>query len=156
MIEGKPLSPTYEFYVDPNAQVLSPVSGEIIGIGPTSNDEDFGIAIHADDSGDYTVIIDHVQDLTVEVGDHVDAGQVLGRAGIWSELQGRTELQINNNYNDYAVCPHALLADELKDDYAARLANMYADFETVRGDSDLYDESSFAMPGCLYDSFYNP
>lgn len=156
MIDGKPLSPTYEFYVKPDANVMAPVGGTIQNLNLSQNGEDYSFFIEVDGSSTYTVIIDHVQAPTVSNGDVVSAGDILGKAGLWTPEQGRTELQINADETDHAVCPFSLLDETLKDDYSQRLNAMYADFETVKGSADIYDETKHVLPGCLYESFYNP
>jgi hypothetical protein len=155
-IEGKPLSPTYEFYVKPDAQVRAPVTGTLTRLDLSQNGEDYSLQFSVPGADDFFVMVDHVQNPTLEVGESVNAGDILGIAGVWSELQGRSEIQINNDFDETAVCPFDLLNEAVKDDYANRLGNVYADFEAVRGEPDLYDEDTWMQPACLFVAMPNP
>jgi hypothetical protein len=101
------------------------------------------------------VILDHVRNVTVEEGDSVTAGQVLGIPGAWAAIAGQYELQVNDDVHDTYACPMTFLAPEVAAATAASLEQLMSDWETFKGDPTLFDEASMAVPGCLVDTLEN-
>jgi hypothetical protein len=75
----------------------------VVAIDFDAGPMDFEIRIAQGDR--WLVIYDHVLDVTVLVGDVVEAGDALGTSGTWSMTAGRTELQVNDEDAGVARCP---------------------------------------------------
>ena len=99
------LNPAYEFVVDGDSvDVFAATEGRVAIIAPQEQGDN---ELHVTPaSAEYLVIYDHVRDVAVTVGQLVQPGMRLGRAGVWSPGQSRVELQINRDR--LSVCPRDL------------------------------------------------
>lgn len=141
--DGPKQLPTFEYRVDPDADVLAPASGRVVRRVHQPETDDYELTIGA---GSVQVNVDHVRDLQVDEGDDVVAGDVLGRPGPWSDTLGRTELMVVED--EVAHCPLTWVAPELEDALAAQVSALMADWEAFRGDDTIYDEAAMPRPGC--------
>jgi hypothetical protein len=114
------LNPAYELVVEGTLlEVRAATAGTITQV--LANPQgDFELHAQPPNAPSFLVIYDHVLDLEVGVGQEVEPGDVLGRVGIWTATQGRTELQINQG--DIDVCPRDLGTEEFNAAHAAAQA----------------------------------
>ncbi len=102
---------------------------------PSYNDVEFDVKPSANSA--FTVIYDHVTDVTIKVGDRVTPGQRLGRVARWANIGegrwlGQFELQVNRAvtengrpvqpYRELAYCPRDFGTPEFNERHAAALA----------------------------------
>jgi len=92
--------------------------GVVTYIFLNDNFPDYEIHIAPTGNSIWAVIYDHIVNPTVSKGDEVNAGDILGQAGVWGFVGGgveasRTELQINK-YGDgeLSFCPLDFGTDE--------------------------------------------
>jgi hypothetical protein len=148
---GPKIIPNIEFKVREDADVISPMRGIVSAVETSQQGDDFSIRISPGALSAYTVEIDHVLSPTVEEGDLVEPGQVLGKPGVWNGSPlGRVEIQVNRG-GDY-VCPMDYLHGSVKASMRAKVTQLMADWESVKSSTTLYDESAMVVPGCLVHS----
>lgn len=114
------LNPAYEMVVDGTATQVRAVTAGTVATVAANEQGDSELHIRPTPSSTYLAIYDHVLDVQVGVGDAVEAGTVLGRVGIWTQDQGRIELQVN--HGNLAVCPRDLGTPEFNAAHDAALA----------------------------------
>ena len=116
-------------------------------------------------SGDYSVMVakdpdspwryetEHVVNPIVKPGDRVVAGQIVAEASPHGSKNGGLglfEIGILRGGNPPThVCPFAYLAPDVQGAYAEKIKMFYRDWEAYRGNSSLYDEDAYEVPGCL-------
>lgn len=146
---GQKVIPNIELRVSSSAEVWSPVDGVIASIEKNSSQDDYAVTIAHSALSEFQIEIDHLTELSVKEGDRVTAGSVLGKPGIWYPTQGigRVELQMKRG-SDY-VCPMEYLAPDVSADLRERMRGLLEDWEQVKGNTTLYDESRMVIPGCL-------
>jgi hypothetical protein len=147
----KPL-PTFEYRVNPDAVVVSPIDGTVEAIAFKSETNDYEIRLLASPLSPFLVVVDHVTDPLVAEGDAVAAGQALGVPGTFSASLGRTELQIVNFVERRSYCPLLLADPALAAALHADVSGLMDDWESFQGDAALYDQAAMLLPGCLADS----
>jgi biotin carboxyl carrier protein len=88
-------NPTYEVETrDQTAAVFAATAGTIVNVETTSQG-DRAITILPASNSVWSVIHDHVNNITVSRGQAVTAGMQLGTVGALGNGRGRTELQVN-------------------------------------------------------------
>ncbi len=98
--------------------------------------------------------MEHVIRPTVQVGDRVRAGQIIGEVSDFDKGVpagfGVTEIGILKGGNPPShVCPYAYLDESIKQETFKKLRAFYEAWETYRGNPALYDESKETFLGCL-------
>lgn len=148
---GKPkVIPNFEFRVNPTANVYSPVNGVVSSIEGSMSTDDSTIDIAVGALSEYRVEIDHVTNVRVSAGDHVYPGQILGNPGQWNQqtgMWGRVELQVNAH--GVYLCPMDFMDESVRSIYESKMLQLMHDWEAVKSDPTLYDESAMVRPGCL-------
>jgi len=149
VLSGTTLNPTFEYYLDVNATIISPVNGTITSIDEREDSSDYSVVITPTDATDWWVVLDHVLNVAVSVDDVVSAGDSLGTAGTWEGSIGRTELQIVNNNDGLSYCPTNLLDSSVDAETKDDVSTLISDWEEHKGDTTTYDESLMDPIGCL-------
>lgn len=131
-----------EFHTKQDAQVKSPVDGYIESIAQnTPETKGYELFIKTQEDSCFTVIIDHVRNLTVSVGDTIEAGDILGIPGQFGGSLGQVELQINDDKREGIWCALALMSEADQSIWAAKIDDFRDDWEGLISDTDVYDES---------------
>lgn len=115
------LNPTWEIETpDGSAQVTAVAPGWVVSVTDTSQG-DHSVFILPNENSAWVVAYDHVRNVTVQRGDTVAAGQLLGNVGVIGNGHGRTELQINRlgTTPQLAHCPTEFGTDAFNAAYAA-------------------------------------
>ena len=144
--------PTFEYKIRPEAVVFAIAEGTVTRFGFQEDTEDYEFAVQSDRDPAFEVGYDHVLNPTVSPGDRVEAGDILGNPGTWSEQLGRFEIMINNSETGLSYCPFTLFDPNLAQEYQQQVSRFMADWETFKGDPTVYDEESHVCPGCRYES----
>ncbi len=119
-------------------------------------------------SGDYTVMVakgggkntrwiyetEHVINPVVKVGDIVKAGQVVAEVSDFDTRNyagyGLVEIGIlEGGAQPLHHCPFLYLDESVKEEYYEQLTTLMARWEEFKGDSSIYNEDSFVVPGCI-------
>ena len=120
------------------------------GIQESVNDYGFWIRPLNDPS--FLVIYDHLVNLQIEVGDTVQPGDPLGNPRPFTSQIGGMELMINNETTRLSYCPFCFFNEEKLEEYQNKILRLMKDWETFKGDTTIYDESSHFRPGCIIES----
>jgi hypothetical protein len=59
---------------------------------------------------------------------------------------------INNSETGLSYCPFEFFDPDLIDEYQQQIAQLMADWESFKGDTEIYDEENHVCPGCRYES----
>ena len=151
-LPGGALNPTFEYLTDPDAVIFSPVDGTISEINHRVTQDDYSVVITPINAVDLRVVLDHVLNVAVSVGDLVIAGEQLGTAGFWTIDMGRTELQIYNETDGLSYCPFAVFDADLTATFQDKVTNLMDQWEVYVDDPDVYDQDAMVYPGCLIES----
>ncbi len=144
--------PTFEYKIQPEAVVFAIAEGTVTRFAFQEDTEDYEFAVRSDRDPAFEVGYDHVLNPTVSPGDRVEAGDILGNPGTWSERLGRFEIMINNSETGLSYCPFTFFDPNLADEYQQQVSRFMADWEAFKGDPTVYDEENHACPGCRYES----
>lgn len=140
--------PTFEYYLDPQAQIQSPTEGVVTAVNYQQENNDYSIIIRPEVNSNWFVNIDHVLNVQVAANDIVAVGDILGNPGNWELGLGRTELMIGNEETNLAYCPFEMFDPELSATYQDQVTQLLNDWENFKNDDTLYDQSSMVYPGC--------
>ncbi len=145
---GESPLPTFEYYLDPDAQIQSPTEGIVTAVNYQAENDDYSIIIRPEADSNWFVNIDHVLNVQVAVNETVEVGDVLGNPGTWELGLGRTELMIGNEETDLAYCPFEMFDSDLSATYQNQVTQLLNDWEAFKNDDTIYDQSSMVYPGC--------
>lgn len=146
------LNPQPTFILPLGTKVHSLVDGVVVGV-PKLYSDDYSIQVATNKDSQWLYETEHVINPMVKVGDTVKAGQVIAEVSTHDSQYhpgfGLYEIGILHAGNPPThVCPFNYLDDSIKDTVWKNLTSFYAAWETYRGDTNLYDESKHALPGC--------
>lgn len=126
--EGAGVRPNMAFRVAPGTAVRSPVVGEVVQLLEQKESKDWEVHLRPTKGPPgWVVMLDHVSDPKVAVGDSVAVTTVVGYATPWAPSWSLVELHLaldiatsgNSVYDHY--CPTALLAPDAKEAVIADL-----------------------------------
>jgi hypothetical protein len=141
------LLPNFEYRIDSNAALACPLDGEVENIIYQTGTNDYEIWIAPAAGSKWLCILDHVRGTTLTKGEHVSAGQIIGKPGPWSSFQGRSELQVNNPDGEYQ-CPMLFVDSSVKADVQEKITRLMHDWEVFKGDTTIYGEDTMICAGC--------
>ena len=188
-------NPTFEFKAPADTVVIVPVSGKIFTITWQESisylQDDWDILIRSSQHSEWVINVDHIVSIdcdrsgkapvtcnkplriggqVVYEGMPVEAGQVLGYVGNWSDyndagINGRVELTIMKNLfkegstpspetfiGAMNYCPTMNLAKEVESDMKAKITELMQSYEEWSGKTSTYDQEKMIAPGCLYEA----
>lgn len=145
-------NPQPTFILPLGTQVRSLVDGVVVSI-ETLYSGDYSVMVSSDMSSAWRYETEHVLNPVVKVGDRVTAGQVIAEVSTWdkngNDGLGMFEIGILKGGNPPAhVCPFAYLDPSVKEDLQQKILDLYAAWESYRGDVSLYDPASMPVVGC--------
>ncbi len=152
--DGWKIIPEFEYRTDPEAKVYAAAAGVVTRVELQSGSNDYEIEIKPNIKSTYSVINDHIKNVTLKVGDEIEAGQLLGTAGTWGNGLGRTELMVNKNLSmgiSEHHCPFEFFDQVLLEEYKQNVSTLMKDWESFKGNTTLYDEAKDIWPGCAYE-----
>lgn len=141
------------FYLPLGTKVLAPIDGVVTKV-ETLYSNDSTIWFSSSNKSEWSYETEHVKNVTVKVGDKVTAGQVVAEVSDYSTKNtpgfGLVELGLFKPINNEPAhwCPFAHLDESVKEATLKNISALYAGWEQFMGDTSIYDEASFAMPGC--------
>jgi len=145
-------NPAFEYLVASDADIVSPVDATVVSVTFQENTQDYEIHLAPIDVNDMWIAIDHVKNPTVAENDVVTTGQLLRNPGTWDDINGvgRIEIQIILTMEGESVCPFLFLYFDpaTKALYESKVSQLIDDWETYKGDSQIYSEEDFPITGC--------
>ncbi|MGK7395713.1 MAG: hypothetical protein ACNS62_14130 [Candidatus Cyclobacteriaceae bacterium M3_2C_046] len=151
--DGPKILPTFEYILDENALVLAPCDGLITRLDFRYDSQDYSMIIKNQKNSIWFVNVDHIKNITVQEGDRLAAGEVIGNPGNWNNAPGlgRVELSVINDEERRNYCPFSFFDPALKSAYEAKVLQLMTDWETFKNDFTIYDQENMTAPACKAD-----
>lgn len=147
--------PHFTFYAPLGTQVIAPANGVVVFIDDKAGETDKSLTMAPDHTSHWGINLDHIQDMTVKVGDTVHAGEVLGTVGTpeggvpgWGANELSVKMGRDQDAGSMFVCPWAAWDPATVKSAQATISKLMSDWEAWYGDSTVYDEASQVSPGC--------
>lgn len=174
---GTSTNASYTWTTKKSAKVYSPIKGYVSRLELQSNEwwsQDYEIELKTNANSVYVFILDHFNSPLVSKGSLVTVGQELGTTGnlisgsasnpVMNTVYSAYELQVSkysvgSNCTDQSttglksVCPTSLLDSSVSDSMKSKLLKLMSDWETLKGNSAIYNENTMIIPGCYSESF---
>lgn len=144
-------NPQPTFILPLGTKVLALVDGTVANVEKLYSD-DYTIMVQAEGS-DLIFETEHVNNPVVKKGDRVKGGQVIAEVSTHDSQYhpglGILEIGILQGGNPpQHLCPFSYLDDSIKQATLDKISALYKAWEEYTG-KDLYNQESFAMPGCV-------
>lgn len=145
-------NPQPTFIVPLGTKVHSIVDGVVVNI-PKLYSNDYSIHVASSPESNIIYEMEHVINVTVQVGDEVKAGDVVAEVSDYDTRNtpgfGLVEIGILEGGNPPKhICTFEYLDPEFKKEVDAELTSLYEAWNEYKGET-IYDTSKLAMPGCL-------
>lgn len=141
------------FILPLGTKVLAPIDGIITKVETLySNDWTIWFAKSSGSSWSYET--EHVAEPSVKVGDKVTAGQVVAQVSPHGSQGhpgfGILEIGLFHPLNNQPThwCPFEHFDSSVKDDLNKKITALYAAWEEYLGDTSIYNNESYPIPGC--------
>lgn len=141
------------FYLPLDTKVLAPIDGVVTKV-ETLYSDDYTIWFAVNSKSEWSYETEHVKNVTVKVGDRVTASQVVAEVSDYSTKNtpgfGLVELGLFKQINGEPAhwCPFEYLDSTIKEETLKKITSIYIGWEKFMGDTTIYNESTYAMPGC--------
>ncbi len=147
-------NPQPTFIVPLGTKVHSLVDGTVYEV-PKLDSDDYSVQIQGEGS-ELLFETEHVINVLVKKGDKVKAGDVIAEVSDYDAKNfaglGLVEIGIlkgGDSGPPKHFCPFDYLDDSIKDDLLAKITAFQKSWEEYRGDATIYDETNYAIPGCI-------
>lgn len=146
--------PEAAYIVPLGTKVRAIADGIVVGI-KQQDTGDYEMSIVKPESPSWTFGYDHIDNLLVKEGDHVSAGQVLGEVSDYNHWvsdygYGVIEIALAFTRESFiAHCPFLYLDESVKQNYYEKITALYRAWETFMGNTSIYDEDKYEIPGCF-------
>jgi len=146
-------SRTFDFLVAKDSNVYAICDG-IVNTIRQPDEGLFEIEIQPTKESHWYAKIGYIGGVSVEVGDTIKAGQIVGKPSTPFKELGRVSIWINyynpdeDSRNGY-YAPFKLFDSELQNEYEAKLWQLMRDWEDFKHNWSIYDQKSMIYAGCL-------
>ncbi|MBN2030016.1 peptidoglycan DD-metalloendopeptidase family protein [bacterium] len=144
--------PTLDFIIRVEAPIIAIAEGEVSRHYFQEGSADYEIGIRSLNDPNYEVGYDHLVNIQVEMGQTITPGDTIGYPRPLFSGLGSFEIMVNNAETGLSYCPFCCFNPDKTEEYQNKLLQLIADWETFKGDTTIYDESAFVLPGCLMES----
>jgi hypothetical protein len=144
--------PNMSYIVREKTPVLSICRGKVNSIYHQEESGDYEISVRSSADPSFEVFFDHVVDLRVKLNDTVQAGDTLAHPRLFYPGLGSFEVQINNTETKRSYCPFNFITGEKYEAIKYQVERLIEEWEVLKGDSTIYDEENWPMPGCRLES----
>lgn len=144
--------PTFDYVIRNDAFVFSISEGEVVRLFYQEETNDYDFSIRSLNDPSYDIVYDHLVNLRIKIGDRVQPGDTLGNPRPWTFEIGGLEIMINNLETKLSYCPFCLFNEKKVKEYKQKVNQLMKDWEEFKGDTTIYDEKSFVLPGCRYET----
>jgi len=143
-----------DYFVSADTDIVSPMDAIVNTVTYQESTSDYEILVNPSENSIWLINFDHIREINPSIveGATITAGQYLGKPSPWFGDSYLVELMITKDLNDgspIGYCPYDFMTSSLKSIYATYLNTLMSDWETFKGDTTIYDESSHVKPGCL-------
>jgi len=146
----------FTYNVDSKTVVRAPAAGYITGVHDQEG-RDYEIWIQPQpENAIWMLVIDHISNPLVKVGQAVQAGDPLGNPGPWDANLGRVEIMLVNQQEKAYYAPFAQFDPALSEPYQNQVWQLMREWEHFKGDTTLYDQTTMKKyyAGCLNKVYY--
>ena len=150
---GPKYIPELTFHLPEGTKIVSPVNGTVFKIDKLYSD-DYSVHIRTTPNSQWLVTFEHLENLTVEEGQSIEVGTILGDASTFGGVDGMafTELVVwkggATEMDITKACPVPLLDPSVKPALEASIRQLAKDWESYMK-KDIYDETAWFAPGCM-------
>ncbi|MFC1687857.1 hypothetical protein ACFL0L_04730 [Patescibacteria group bacterium] len=152
---GDKVLPSFDMFVSADANLYSPLAAEVVMVTYQELSSDYEVHVKTAENSVWLINFDHITNLDPAIveGATIESGQLLGNAAPWGSGY-LIELMITRDLGSGAVgyCPYDFFTPTLKSTLSSSLNTLMSDWETFKGDTNIYDESAYVKPGCLTDT----
>lgn len=152
---GLKRTPELTWFVEEGTPVRAPLTGLVSQIDLLYSGDN--LIILRQPASDWEVGVEHVIDPLVQVGDEVEAGQIIATATPETTPVGTiafTELAVwlpaDTDEEMIKMCPYLAFDPDLKQEFAAQILALAEAWEAHWG-ADVFDQASWTQPGCVID-----
>lgn len=150
---GTPPSFAWTFTVTTNAGIIAPISGKVSSLAFDDVTQSYEIRIRPKTDSVWVVILSNLSAPLIADGDTVAAGDDLATAAPGAGFgYSLFSIRVDDTDKDEAYCPFAHFDQATLLTESSNLSAALAIFEANKGDSSIYDESAWFLPGCLDES----
>lgn len=142
---------TFEYRIAPETNITAISNGIVVEIRFQDYTQDNEILLKPFKNSEWLIGLDHVKNLTISEGDTVEAGEIIGKPGTWSETLGRFEIMIYHIPSGKAYAPFKYFDSELSDEFQDKVWQFMADWEEFKNDTTIYDQDAMIYAGCLFE-----
>lgn len=141
------------FYLPLGTKILAPIDGVVTKV-ETLYSNDYTIWFADSKNSTWSYETEHVKNVLVKVGDTVTAGQVVAEVSDYDTRNtpgyGLVEIGLFHPINNEPThwCPFQYLDSSVKDEINTKISSLYKGWEEFMGDTSIYDEASYPIPGC--------
>jgi hypothetical protein len=139
-----PYSVQFQFYLAPDAQIRAVNTAIVQRVDYKEQAQAYEIQAMPTENSDYYIVYDYVGGANLKPGDVIDSGQVIGHAnGVVNNATWAPEVQVGLQSSNAGVAPWTYFDPAAVDGTRNELRNLLADWESFKGNSSIYDESSW-------------
>ncbi len=142
--------PAFEYYVTTYTVVTCVADAIVTHVNYQASPGDYEIHTQFNADTSWIVEYDHILNPQVTEGQTIRAGDPIGLAGVGPSAQvGRTEIMIFlGGVRPLSYCPLMIFDPTQIETAKQQISDLMSDYETLKGDPSLYNESTMLVPGC--------
>lgn len=141
------------FILPLGTKVLAPIDGVVVTVEKLYSG-DWTIWFAKNKGAAWSYEMEHVNNPVVKVDETVTAGQVVAEVSSYESRQhpgfGTLEIGLFHLLNNQPAhwCPFEHLDNSVKDDINKKITSLYTAWEEYLGDSAIYNNEPYPIPGC--------
>ncbi len=145
--------PHFTYTLRSDAKIFAVSEGIVHRFLDQDGSGDYEFSIRSINDTTFDIGYDHMSNLQIAKGDTVKPGDFLGNPLPWpGQDLGTMEIMIVNTERRLAYCPFALFNEDSVDVYQQKVVQLMKDWEEFKGDTSIYDEENYTLPGCRYET----
>ncbi|MDO8519491.1 MAG: M23 family metallopeptidase [Deltaproteobacteria bacterium] len=137
--------PHFIFNLPPGTPVYFMTDGTVTFVGLNDNSPDYEVRVTPAGASAHTATYDHVDNVLVQAGDAIEAGDQIGEA-----VENKFEADVATD--DISTCPVDFFDADAADDLKNKLSTLMSDWEAFKGDTTIYNEEEMYAVGCFSES----
>jgi len=134
----------------PGTNIYSPIDGVVVNVAHNTNWDDWEIIMQPRNcaKSEYWVVLDHVVDVQVEIGQRLTAGQVVAKKGSFTNnglFEGNSrsfEITVGNSKKE-AFCPLMFFPEPERTQAIEKLTQLMRDIESFNSPTNYYRQDTY-------------
>lgn len=148
---GEKILPSPTYFLPQGTKIMAVSSGKAINLRSQPNTNDYELLVQPNDAPGWRISYDHLQNVRFKNGGTVNTGDVVGESGDYTMTEITVFMEGTKPEDIENYCPYVLLETSVKDKYTQQIIQFAKDWEEYTGDPEIYDEKSWAFPGCKFE-----